>query len=134
MGFIKSFNERDLADLSDGAFTENDVILKPTMYDHGCKTKHPLSDGLVQFYKSSVNLDLQVDLNHIEHGLAKPQRIQEAFMRLFVKDKKHFDAARFAFRRYCRKITNLRSEEQEEAVLAMTTSPAPQEYTPYLGN
>ena len=97
-----------MADLSDGEFTAKDIVFKPTVFDHGCKGQFPLGEkgqkSLINFYRNTDDLSVIDSINHIEYGIAKPKRIQECWIRLFVKDAKNHEKARVAFRKYCRKV------------------------------
>lgn len=125
---MKRFKEQDLADLSDGVFTAEDVVFKPTVFDHGCKGQFPLggtnSEGikqksLINFYRNCQDLEIIDSINHIEYGIAKPKRIRECWIRLFVKDAKYQQKARETFRKYCRQVyrtQNMDSVQDEKTL------------------
>ena len=100
-----------MANWSDGALSKDDIILKLSVTDHGCKDKFPLGgsvDGkpqpsLINFYKNQHDLQVIDTLNHIEFGINKPKRIRDAWVRLFVKDAKNYELARSAFRKLCKR-------------------------------
>ena len=66
----KQFNEQDMADMSDGAITADDIILLPTKSDFGCGKDYPIDK--MSFYRSDTNLELIDKINDNEYGLSKP--------------------------------------------------------------
>lgn len=100
----EAFTEQDLVDLSDGQLQERDVILLPTKFDYGCNKKHPLD--LMTFYNGSQSDSILDQVNSSEYGISKPQRNQEPYMRLFVRDPSKKEVARKAFKRLCDKVSS----------------------------
>lgn len=96
------FNVQDIVDLSDGALKADDIILLPTKYDYGCGTAYPIDK--MTFYINDLNLKILEQVNDFEYGLSKPQRNQEPYMRIFVRDASKQQEAMRAFRRFCKKI------------------------------
>ena len=60
----------------------------------------------MSFYKSEVNLEIIPKINDFEYGLSKPQRNQEPYMRIFVRDPSKRDEACEAFKKFCRQFEN----------------------------
>ena len=55
----------------------------------------------MSFYKSEMNLEIIPKINDFEYGLSKPQRNQEPYMRIFVRDPSKKNEACDAFKKFC---------------------------------
>jgi len=100
------FNEQDIANHSDGALKAQDIILLPTKYDYGCGEGYPIDH--MSFYRNDTNFEIIEKVNDTEYGLSKPQRNQEPYVRIFVRDASKFQPAMDAFRKFCRQFMRKR--------------------------
>lgn len=97
-----------------GNLKAEDIILLPTKYDYGCGTNFPIDQ--MSFYRSDLNLEIIEKVNDFEYGLSKPQRNQEPYMRIFVRDPSKYEDALIAFKKYSRQferpefVENLKGE------------------------
>lgn len=97
------FQAQDVANHSpSGTLTAEDIILLPTKYDYGCGTNFPIDR--MSFYRSDLNLEIIDKVNDFEYGLSKPQRNQEPYMRIFVRDPSKYEDALIAFKKYSRQF------------------------------
>lgn len=60
----------------------------------------------MSFYKSEINLEIVPKINDFEYGLSKPQRNQEPYMRIFVRDPLKRNEAYDAFKAFCLQFEN----------------------------